>query len=348
MRPLHAIHHGWFGRLTLVALVTLLAAPAWAALEERKTFSSDRLTVRSLIGEVRIEAGGGSDFEVLVTIAGKDARDGLIKLDASDSRLDIRFPAGQHEYVYPRLGGDSDVKLGDGTERLKVRGSGSGMELWADVTVRVPRGTELNVEHGVGMIAVEGVDAALKLSTRSGDVVVENTTGELAVATGNGDVDLARVQGDPLRIATGSGDVEAEDCDGERLQIATGSGDVQLARMRGRSLEVATGSGDVEAQAIEADELDIGTGSGDVDLELERVSVGEFNVGTGSGDVTLSLPAGASADVHAETHRGEIKVALGDDVQYRYREDDEIELTVGGGGAKVDLGTGSGDIRIRN
>jgi hypothetical protein len=60
------------------------------------------------------------------------------------------------------------------------------------------------------------------------------------------------------------------------------------------------------------------------------------------------MPTGASADVHAETHKGEIKVELGGDVQYRYRETDEIELTVGGGGASVELGTGSGDIRIRD
>jgi hypothetical protein len=347
MKQLHASHRGWFGKAALVALVVLLAAPAWAALEERMTFSSDRLSVRSLIGEVRVEAGSGSDFEVLVTIAGKDAQEGLVKLDASDSRLDIRFPAGQHEFVYPKIEGGSNIKLGDGTERIRVRGSGPGMELWADVTVRVPRGTELEVEHGVGMIAVEGVDAALKLSTRSGDVDVENSSGELAVATGSGDVELVRVQGTPLKIATGSGDVEAKDCDGDRLQIATGSGDIELANLRGGSMEVATGSGDVEAQAIEADELDIGTGSGDVGLELDRVSIGKFNVGTGSGDVTLSLPSDASADVHAETHRGQIEVALGD-VQYRHREDDEIEFTVGGGGASVDLGTGSGDIRIRN
>ena len=64
--------------------------------------------------------------------------------------------------------------------------------------------------------------------------------------------------------------------------------------------------------------------------------------------IVLTLPRGASADIHAETDGGSISVNLDDEVDYKYKEDDEVELTVGDGAAQVELGTGSGDIRIRN
>ena len=75
---------------------------------------------------------------------------------------------------------------------------------------------------------------------------------------------------------------------------------------------------------------------------------GDFAFGTGSGDIVLTLPRGASADIHAETDDGEIEVALDTEGRYTVREEDEIRLKIGGGGSKVDMGTGSGDIRIRN
>jgi DUF4097 and DUF4098 domain-containing protein YvlB len=75
---------------------------------------------------------------------------------------------------------------------------------------------------------------------------------------------------------------------------------------------------------------------------------GEFNVGTGSGDITLRMPPGATADVHAETHGGKVTVDLDGPVAFDTREEDEVRMTVGQGGARVDLGSGSGDIQIRN
>jgi hypothetical protein len=339
------------------ALLVAVAGSASAALEERATFSSDRLTLRNVIGEIRVE-GGGSEFQVLVTISGRDAKEGLIELDKSDDQLEIRFPPGQKEYVYPRLGRGSDTSFGDGDSgwmsrllgsgRVRVRGAGSGMELWADVTVRVPSGASLEVEHGVGQILASNVDGELELSTRSGDVKVEDIRGDLAVATGSGDVGLIRVSAERFQVSTGSGEVTAEDCDAQRVQVATGSGDIQVGMMRGRAMKLATGSGDVEARTIEADEVQIGTGSGDVGLELDRVIDGEYSVGTGSGDITLKMPAGASADVHAETDGGRITVDLAGEVQIRRQEPEEVRLSVGGGGASVDLGSGSGDIRIQD
>jgi hypothetical protein len=83
-----------------------------------------------------------------------------------------------------------------------------------------------------------------------------------------------------------------------------------------------------------------------VTLTLDRMGSGEFSVGTGSGDIEVGMPGGASADIHAETDRGEVKVDVAGPVKYSKHEKNEVRMTIGGGGARVKLGSGSGDIRI--
>jgi hypothetical protein len=204
----------------LVAL--LLAAPA-AAYELQRTFDTDDLTLHNLVGEVRIEPGG-SQFEVTVQVQGAGATKGAVRLEATGDELQILFPDGVDELVYPRMGkGNTQVSLGDGDwlsgmstrKRIRISGSGSGLELWADVVVRVPNGAHLQVKHGVGTVTAEQVEGELGLATRSGDVVVDRTYGRLSVATGSGDVELRQVDGDEVRVATGSGDVTIDTVDGD-------------------------------------------------------------------------------------------------------------------------------------
>jgi hypothetical protein len=345
--------------LCFAAVIVLLALPAQAALEETRTFSTDHFTLTNQIGEVRVEGHSGSQFEVVVQIQGADAREGMIRLEAGDDALEIVFPEDQDDFVYPALG-TSGIRLKQSgrshrsmrSERhgqnMNVNASGSGLELWVDVVVRVPTGATLEVEHGAGKIVARDVEATLELQTRSGDVDIERTDGELSIATGSGDVTVDQARGQEIQIATGSGDVHADDVDADEIQVATGSGDVELETVRGRSMSLATGSGDVQAKRVESDGVSVGTGSGTVELELDRMGNGEYNVGTGSGRIVLTMPRGVSADVHAETDNGRIAVELDDQVEFRQQDEDEVRLSIGGGGARVKLGTGGGDIRIQN
>ena len=297
--------------------------------------------------------------QVVVTVAGRDADAGMIRTKVAGDQLDILFPAAQGNYVYPRLGRSSsefnmkqggdlaELFYGDGgADRVKVRSSGQGLELWADVTVRVPSGGRLEIVHGVGELFAENVDADLELATRSGNVTADRTRGELSVATGSGNVGLNQIDSEQVEIATGSGDITVQDSRGDEIELATGSGEILLSTLQARSIEIGTGSGDITAKGVDAEEIEMGTGSGDVTVDLLQMGRGEYEIGTGSGDIELTVAGGVSADVHAETSGGTIVVDLGDAVFSKQKED-EVRLTVGSGDARVELGTGSGDIRIR-
>lgn len=361
--------------LAVVLFLALTHGPVWAQeFEETFRFDAESLSVANLIGAVTVEGHDGSGFEVLVEVRGSDAAADRVEFETDDgrrARLTVHFP-DEDRFVYPELGRgrvrmDRDGGGGGwslfGGDRLEVRGRGDGTEMWADVTIRVPREAGLSVRNGVGVVRASEVVARLDLATRSGEILARGVEGDLEVDTGSGHVEVTGVSGD-LYVDTGSGNVDARDIDGRSVEIDTGSGGVTLLGARGERLlidtgsgsvetdrssffevTIDTGSGSVECTALEADELVVDTGSGSVQVDLARMGDGDFEIDTGSGSIRLLLPATASAHVWAETSSGGVDLDIAEAL-VRSKERDRIEFEIGGGAARVHLDTGSGGIRI--
>jgi hypothetical protein len=353
---------GSFFCLLSVLVVGALVSTTHAAFDERLSVSADTVVVRNLIGEIDIEGHGGSDFEIEVRVQGEDATPERVQVRLDEGRraeVSISFPLDESKrYVYPRLKGGkvsfgTDDQGGSWLTRLfggigsniKVAGGGSGLEIWADATVRVPAGSKIVIEHGVGTVRARDVEADLDLSTISGAVEVAAATGSVSVDTGSGHVSVEQVRGE-LHLDTGSGHVSVSDAQAKDVYVDTGSGRVELERVDGSTVHVDTGSGGVKARGVSADDLMIDTGSGSVTLQLDRMGAGEFMIDTGSGSIDLRLPPDASADLRADTGSGGIEFDLSGEHRLRRVDDDEVRLTIGGGAAEVMLDTGSGSIRI--
>lgn len=352
--------------LLLVALLPTLLHPRPArGAEPAREFNFDTkaLYVGNLIGAVDVRPAAGSAFRVSVALRGQDAAQGLVELQQEGSALRIVFPLEQHnDYVYPELGSGTRVSTSIHAEnreekswlrktfgvfkgrQLNVRGSGKGLEVWADVVIEVPEGGALTLRHGVGAINASGPRGDLDLDSNYGVIAVEDVRGDVRADTGSGEVRMRRVEGE-LDLDTGSGDVGVHDCRSSHARIDTGSGRVEVAGFDGGSLSIDTGSGDVLVTGAKADEADIDTGSGGVRLDLERLGSGRFKVDTGSGDVELRLPEGASASVIADTGSGEVDSDM-PGAPFEKMEGDRHRLVVGDGGADVLLDTGSGDIVV--
>jgi hypothetical protein len=365
---------------TLFALLILAfsSAAVQADYEESFSYSTESLKVVNLIGAIEVVGHDGDQFLVEVRVSGDDAEDGIIKFESKDgsrAELIVGFPLDEHrKYVYPELGrnsrttfnpGGGDHGIWDifGRGKIEVRGSGSGTELWADVTIRVPRGAELMVFNGVGALDGGSVEANLEFNLRSGSAYVHDVTGELTVDTGSGHVEIDTVTGN-LLVDTGSGHVEVTGLHGERASIDTGSGHVTMRDAEVPQIRVDTGSGHVEMDGIVCDDLEVDTGSGHVEiddlsaasamidtgsgrvrLELIEMGGGDFRVDTGSGSITFLMPENASARVSAETNSGGVEVDVdGADISRNKR--DHVRFEVGDGAADVRLDAGSGGIRI--
>jgi hypothetical protein len=351
--------HTW---IVAAACLALAAGSARADVAESHKFEARELEVHNLIGEITVEGHAGRAFEVDVRIQGRDASKERVRVEAEQGEpavLKVVFPSAG-SFIYPRLGHGSTTRITQGGEQggwlvqllgalgrrgITVRGSGSGLELWADVTVRVPAGGALKVRHGVGQVHAAEVKGRLDLATRSGAVEAAGVDGELRVDTGSGHVELREVQG-RVAVDTGSGHVSGDELEGREIEIDTGSGHVELDGVRASTLHVDTGSGHVSARNVAAESAEIDTGSGGVDLELREMGRGEFRVDTGSGGITLLVPAEASAEISASTGSGGIALDFDDAERIRRRERNEVEFSLGDGAARVVLETGSGPIRI--
>jgi hypothetical protein len=340
--------------LALPALVAIALAVAGASVasaeefEERISLDAQELALTNLIGEVDLEGHDGSGFEVLVQVKGKDAGRDKVRIETKKgdhAEVNVIFPVGEDgKFVYPRLGSGSNTTItvpkhassregpldrvlrSIGARHVNVKGHGSGKEIWADVTIRVPRDRNVTVDLAVGSIEASNVASAVNLRVQSGPISAKSMTGDLEADTGSGKVEVIGSKGEVLKVDTGSGSVEVRDADCRRLDVDTGSGGVTCA-------------------GISADAGVIDTGSGSVELACTRIGDGRFTIDTGSGSVELRLPRDASARVTADTGAGGIHLDVGD-VEMLSREDNTVSFRMGDGAADIRIDTGSGSISV--
>jgi hypothetical protein len=329
-----------------------IAAPLIAQTPERHTLRGSRVAIYDLVGDVRIVQGTGRDVEVEVTRQGSDASQ--LRVESGDiggvptlrvifpfDRVGYRDDHGNYSISDVRV--RDDGTFGHGTGRRVSISSRSGAEAAADLVVRVPSGTTLDLRLAAGHVLAEGSRSDLSLDVIAADVELRGTRGNIVVETA-------------------SGGIEAQDVEGN-LDIDTGSGSVELTRVRATSLRVDTGSGSVQCTNVTADEIDIDTGSGAVDLATAtarsvRVDVGsgsvdvavsrearDVYVDTGSGGVTLHVPESIGAEVDLSTGSGDIDSDLPITIQRQERG--SLRGRIGNGTSRITVSTGSGGIRLR-
>ena len=102
-------------------------------------------------------------------------------------------------------------------------------------------------------------------------------------------------------------------------------------------MRVTTSDGPVTARS----------GNGDIDVSMARIErAAEMSFSTGSGRIVLSVPGSFGAELEGSTGNGEISSELPMRVQGRINPH-RIRGTLGGGGERLELRSGNGDITIR-
>ncbi len=346
---------------TFVAFWSVTAA----AQTSRQVLKGDSVAIYNLVGELRVEAGSGSDVTVEIQRGGVDAAKLDVQSGPLRGRETLRIIYPDDNIVMPAWGRGWNTTLrvrDDGTfgeehgrhdrggwfrDGHEVRISGrsrDGLEACADLRVSVPKGKNVALYLGVGKAFVSNVEGVIRVWVASADVAADRTRGVLRVETGSGDVNLRTASGD-ISLATGSGDVTVAGVDGVSLKLETGSGDVTLTDAKSPSVHVETGSGTIEATASSGDDLSFETGSGDVDVALVA-TFRSVHIETGSGDVTLKVPPTVGAEVDLDTGSGDIDLG-GLTLQVRRIEHDHVTGTLGDGKGRVSVETGSGNVHLQ-
>lgn len=341
---------------TLGALVLAATLASPAAARVYTLSGSDDASIWNPAGNIRVEAATGANVEVDVNALGRDAAQLRISDEALNGRPTLRVLYPSHRIVYPPLGRWSNTTTSmrkDGTwggttndwfgaNRVRIKGSGTGVEAWTDLVVRVPRGRKVSVYSLAGAGEIRNVDGILLFDGGSGGVTSEGTKGTLKIDLGSGSVKVAGHDG-VLDIDTGSGSVDANNVRGASVHIDTGSGSVTGASIATEDLLVDTGSGGVSLTALDAKRGKVDTGSGSVQLALLSRS-SDLDIDTGSGSVRVTLPQDFGARVHLETGSGGIRTEF--PMTIDTKDTGVLKGSIGDGSGRLHVDTGSGGVSL--
>lgn len=176
-----------------------------------------------------------------------------------------------------------------------------------DFTVRLPRGVHVGANSGNGEVTVTGATADVEARSGNGEVRVGPGAREVEATSGNGEVEVEAASG-PVEARSGNGDVR-----------------------------VVTAAGPVSATS----------GNGDIIVRMTTVpEAGDMEFRTGNGTVRLHVPDDFRAQIDASMGHGRFATDFPITLEGRFSPQ-RLRGTIGGGGRRVKLSSGNGDIEIR-
>lgn len=207
--------------------------------------------------------------------------------------------------------------------QVGIRATGRGAPQ-ADYVLTIPASMEVALSSVQGDIRVEGSRARVAAETVNGDVTVTGGTGFVSARSVEGDVVVTGASG-RVEAASVNSDVVVLDCAAD-ISAETVNGEVSLRGARSRSVEASTVNGDI-------------TYAGTVDAD------GRYRLATHSGDVIMGIPGGTGATVQVSTYQGDFESDF--PVTVSGTGGKRFTFTIGGGGARIDLESFMGTIRLR-
>lgn len=215
-----------------------------------------------------------------------------------------------------------------------------GGSLSVDYVISVPPDTEVRVIDGSGDVSVSGVTDAVSVTAGSGDITLSQIQGGIHTTAGSGNLHADSIKGS-AEITAGSGDIVLNSVGGA-VRVTTGSGDITLTSP-GNTVSLRNGSGDIRVTGAASD-LRVHTGSGTVRVQGSPSTGAYWELRSGSGDIGINVPSDAAFRFYAHTRRGEIRSSLPLTILEQSKR--ELRAVLNQGAARVEVETGSGDIRL--
>jgi hypothetical protein len=252
----------------------------------------------------------------------------IVTNDGNKVEFDVKYDREQWASALPiesRQDGN-DVTLTARVDEHSWWGWGTFSDHRLNITVRMPKDADLQLQTTNGDIDVATVNGHILIETRNGRVAAQQLSGTIDVVSTNGEINLDALKGE-MSVHTTNGPITATGMDG-KCALSTTNGQV---RVEGRfdSLDIDSTNGGVIARA-----------------ESGSAILSGWNIGTTNGRVDLSVPMDFKANLHASTNNGRIKVDLPVTLQ-GYEDHNQVRGTLNGGGPDMSIHTTNASIRLR-
>jgi DUF4097 and DUF4098 domain-containing protein YvlB len=246
--------------------------------------------------------------------------------------------------------GDPQRRLNEAVANPPVEQKGDTVRIGKEVSslrnisiaysIQVPHDTEVSATLASGSQTIRGVRGPVKVQAASGTIRVEKIDRDTLLSTLSGAVSATDV-GDDVQINSASGSISVSNTTGD-VRVKALSGAIQITAPGGR-VEADSKSGNVDIQGASSD-LKTHAASGRVAVRGNPAANSYWELKTASGSIRLDVPATASFHLSAQAVSGEIRT----DVPIMIEEQGKHSLRarMGSGGARVDVQTVSGEIRV--
>jgi DUF4097 and DUF4098 domain-containing protein YvlB len=232
-----------------------------------------------------------------------------------------------------RAADDTTVTCADG--RLRVVGPKNLTGVFnkkygsVQVSVRLPAGSELDADTGLGTISVEGALGACRAKSSAGDISVQDVTsadlrtgmgvvaaraiaGEAYCKTGSGSVHIDRIDGH-AEVKNSNGDTRIGDSGGP-IRIKSANGSITVGRARS-DVTATTANGNLSIGSAERGAVQLKTSMGRIDIGVASGTAALLDLSTSFGVVRNGLDTAAgpgagerTVEIHAQTSAGDIDV----------------------------------------
>jgi DUF4097 and DUF4098 domain-containing protein YvlB len=301
---------------------------------------------------------GGAHAQRQVNASHDAASTGTVEIQMNAGTLRVIGWSRGEVQVTGTLSRDADRVVLDGSGRsVEVRVEGrNGRGGPANLEIRVPAGSSLEVVTGPAPLTISGVTGTVEAASQGGATTITGSPRSVDVSAAGGAVSVD-VQTDELSISAMAGAVRVAGTVRQRAEISAMAGSVDMTGSVGEA-EISALSGNVRVANVTGGRVEISAVSGDVTVSGTRLrgtvsSVsgniiasgtlgGALTLESHSGNVELRLPANTGADVDVTSWSGEL------DSDWRLSRESRHEWhgSLGRGGHSLSITTFSGNVKL--
>jgi hypothetical protein len=252
---------------------------------------------------------------------------GTLRLDNRQGSIAVDSWERDEVRVRARTAGNTRVRLDREGSIVELDASGRrGPAGTADWEITVPRRFDVEIDAFNSNIQVTGVE---------GDVQAETTNGSIVLTAIRGRINAESTQG-RITIRDSRGELHAETVN-QGIDVSGHDGEIHAE----------TVNGGIQMDGIRSASVDAETVNGNVQYDGEIRDGGRYALSTHNGAIVLFVPTAANADVTVETFRGEIDSEFPIRIQGGTGSRRHLEFTIGSGGARIELASFGGSVRLR-
>ncbi len=366
--------------MMILCLIILTSINLTLASDKEASFKvqkGDVLYVEIKQGNINLSTWDKSE----VKVSAKNIDDNELSLYTAEQkagRVDIKFKGEDSENFSVELIIPADLvidfKTGGGNVSINndLRNKVSIKTAGGNISAKII-GAETNMSTAGGNIKLEDINGNAEIATAGGDITVGSVNGKAEISSAGGNINVGSVNnmaeistaggninvgtvGGSADISTAGGNINVSTVSGS-AEISTGGGNIVLEGATGK-VEANTGGGNIELKNIKGS-IDANTGAGNIIAELDPDGKSNSDLNSGVGSITIYIPESAKTTIVAtasDFHWGDsgkdsdsIKSDFESSNISQIRKGNTFESVyeLNGGGSRIELNVGMGEINIK-